>query len=83
MSAGVSLAEPVEIHEWAGDARRGRFVHIDHATCALHVGRGQYITVDIQRDLNGETPSEAMEFILCRSGAVRQPDARRSFNFYH
>ncbi len=83
ISAGVSLAEPVEIREWTGDARRGRFVQIDHATYALHVGRGQYLTVDLQRDLNGETPAEAMEFILCRSGAVRRPDARRSFNFYH
>ena len=81
-SSGVALWAPVEIHEWTGDARFGRFVHIDHATCALHVGRGRYITVDVQRDLNGVLPHEAAQLMLCRSGAVRTPDASRAHNVH-
>ncbi len=81
-SAGQPLATPVKISEWSGDARHGRFVVIDGTTCALHVGRGTYITVDIQRDLNGVTPREATSSMLCRSGAVREPDSRRSYNAY-
>jgi hypothetical protein len=79
-SAGASLAPPREIREWTGDARSGQFVQIDATTCALDVGRGCYITVDIQRDLNGIIPNEAKRCILCRSGAVREPDSRRSYN---
>ena len=76
---GVPLRPPVEIREWDGDARNGIFVQIDAATCALHVGRGCYITLDIQRDLNGVTPIETMRSMLCRSGAVRRPDSSRSY----
>ncbi len=77
--AGVPLSPPLEIRDWDGDARHGYFVQIDAATCALHVGRGCYITLDIQRDLNGVTPVETTRCMLCRSGAVRRPDSSRSY----
>jgi hypothetical protein len=78
MSAGVSMCAPVEIREWRGESFNGVFVHIDASTCALHVGRGRYLLLDIQRDLNGVRPSEATRLVLQRSGNVREPDARRS-----
>jgi hypothetical protein len=79
-SAGFPLCAPVRVSEWNGDARSGSFVQIDAATWALHVGRGNYITVDIQRDLNGISPNEAKACILGRSGTVREPDSFGSYN---
>lgn len=79
-SAGIAFVNPVQICEWNGDARVGRFVHIDATTCALHLGRGSYVTLDIQRDLNGVCPDEALRCLLSRSGTVREPDIRRSYN---
>jgi len=79
-SAGFSLCTPVRVWEWSGDARCGAFVRIDAATWALHIGRGSYVTVDIQRDLNGVSPNEGQACMLCRSGTVREPDSFGSYN---
>ncbi len=79
-SAGFSLCAPVRVWEWSGDARYGSFVRIDAATWALHVGRGSYITVDIERDLNGVSPNEAQACMLGRSGTVREPDSFGRYN---
>jgi hypothetical protein len=78
-SAGVTMALPVEIREWRGEAAHGCFVQIDASTCALHIGRGRYVALDIQRDLNGVTPNEATRLKLQRSGIVRKPDMHRSY----
>ncbi len=77
---GVGFARPVEVRDWSGDAQQGFFVRIDAATFALHVGRGTYVTLDVERDLNGVVPSEARRLVLQRSGNVREPDPQRSFN---
>jgi hypothetical protein len=65
------MPPPSEIIEWDGGARQGKFVHLDEATCALHVGRGTYVVLDVQRDLNGVVPPEGRNVALKRSGDVR------------
>jgi predicted chitinase len=68
---GEIMPPPVTVIEWNGEARQGKFVQLDEHTCALHMGRGTYVRLDIQRDLNGIVPCEARNMALKRSGDVR------------
>jgi hypothetical protein len=68
---GEIMPLPQEVVEWNGEARQGKFVQLDERTCALHQGRGTYIRLDVQRDLNGIVPPEARNMALKRSGGVR------------
>lgn len=68
---GEILAFPTQVLDWSGEARQGKFVQLDERTCALHIGRGLYVRLDIQRDLNGIVPPEGRNVALKRSGEVR------------
>ncbi len=68
---GEMMACPTEVLDWNGEARQGKFVQLDERTCALHMGRGVYIRLDIQRDLNGIVPPEGKNLALKRSGDFR------------
>lgn len=68
---GERLPDPLQILEWDGQARQGKFVQLDAQTVVLHVGRGAYVRLDIQRDLNGVVPPEGRNMALKRSGEVR------------
>jgi hypothetical protein len=68
---GEIMAPPLTVIEWNGEARQGKFVQLDDDTCALHLGRGTYVRLDVQRDLNGIVPPEARNMALKRSGDVR------------
>jgi hypothetical protein len=68
---GEHLPAPLEVVDWNGEARQGKFVMLDERTCALHLGRGTYVRLDIQRDLNGIAPPEGRHVALKRSGDVR------------
>jgi hypothetical protein len=72
---GEVMPAAVSVIEWNGEARQGKFVQLDERTCALHMGRGTYIRLDVQRDLNGVTPPEGRNMALKRSGDV-QPAVR-------
>jgi hypothetical protein len=72
---GEVMPIPVSVVDWNGEARQGKFVQLDERTCALHMGRGMYIQLDVQRDLNGVTPPEGRNMSLKRSGDV-QPAVR-------
>lgn len=72
--AGISMPAPVEIRRWSGEPFVGCFIQLDPTTWALHIGRGRYVTLDIDRDLNGVVPSEAKPMMLQRSGDVREPE---------
>lgn len=78
---GEIMPSPLQVIEWDGEARQGKFVQLDDATCALHMGRGTYVRLDIQRDLNGIVPPEGRNMALKRSGDVR-PAARHGENFW-
>ncbi len=82
VSAGAPFKAPVEFREWHGEACQGCFVNLDAGTCALHLGRGRYVALDIQRDLNGVMPREARRVMLRRSGNVQEPDVNRSYCAY-
>ncbi len=56
---GAALA-PVRLHAWRGEPFNGYFVRIDASTFALHVGNGHYVWLDLERDLNGLLPDEAL-----------------------
>jgi len=77
---GEIMPPPIAVIDWDGEARQGKFVQLDEHTCALHMGRGTYVRLDVQRDLNGVTPPEGRNVALKRSGDV-QP-AVRNGNVY-
>ncbi len=79
---GEIMPTPQEIVEWDGEARQGKFVQLDDHTCALHAGRGSYVRLDIQRDLNGVVPPEGRNMALKRSGAVRAAVRHGEVNFW-
>ncbi len=79
---GDVMPDPEQVVEWNGEARQGRFVHLDADTCALHVGRGTYVRLDVQRDLNGLVPPEARNVALKRSGDVRPAASSGEANFW-
>jgi predicted chitinase len=79
---GEIMPLPQEVLEWTGEARQGKFVQLDHNTCALHLGRGTYIRLDVQRDLNGIVPPEARNMALKRSGEVRLAARHGDGNFW-
>jgi hypothetical protein len=56
---GARLA-PVRLRAWRGEAFNGYFLRIDASTLALHVGGGQYVWLDVERDLQGLLPSKAI-----------------------
>ncbi len=68
---GEMLARPLEVLKWTGEARQGKFVQLDEQTCALHMGRGVYVELDIARDLHGVVPPEGQNMALKRSGIIR------------
>lgn len=68
---GENLAYPLQVTDWNGEARQGKFVQLDRDMCALHAGRGMYVRLNIQRDLNGVIPPEAKNMALKRNGDVR------------
>ena len=68
---GETMTDPAKVLEWNGEPRQGKFVQLDDRTCALHMGRGIYVRLDIQRDLNGIVPPEGKNIVLKRSGDVR------------
>ncbi len=68
---GEVMPLPVQVIEWNGESRQGKFVQLDAETCALHMGRGIYVVLDVQRDLNGVVPPEGRNMALKRSGEVR------------
>jgi hypothetical protein len=70
-ACGQTMPEPLAVLEWDGEARQGKFIALDAQTMVLHVGRGAYIRLDVQRDLNGVTPPEGCNMALKRSGDVR------------
>jgi putative chitinase len=72
---GTVMPLPLEVVEWNGEARQGKFVQLDEKTVALHTGRGTYVRLNVQRDLNGVVPPEGSNMALKRSGEVR-PAAR-------
>jgi hypothetical protein len=79
---GEIMPLPQEVVEWNGEARQGKFVQLDERTCALHQGRGTYIRLDVQRDLNGIVPPEARNMALKRSGEVRLAARHGEVNFW-
>ncbi len=79
---GENMPPPQEVIEWNGEARQGKFVQLDSNTCALHQGRGTYIRLDVQRDLNGIVPPEARNMALKRSGDVRLAARHGEVNFW-
>jgi hypothetical protein len=79
---GEIMPLPQEVIEWNGEARQGKFVQLDDRTCALHQGRGTYIRLDVQRDLNGIVPPEARNMALKRSGEVRLAVRHGEANFW-
>jgi putative chitinase len=79
---GEIMPLPQEVVEWNGEARQGKFVQLDERTCALHQGRGTYIRLDVQRDLNGIVPPEARNMALKRSGEVRVAARHAEVNFW-
>jgi hypothetical protein len=56
---GARLA-PIRIRAWRGEAFSGYFLRLDRSTLALHVGGGQYVWLDVERDLDGLLPGEAI-----------------------
>ncbi len=68
---GSPMPAAVAVIDWDGEARQGKFVQLDNRTCALHIGRGTYLRLDIERDLNGVVPPEGRNMALRRSGEVR------------
>ncbi len=70
-SRGEIMVHPTQVADWNGEARQGKFVQLDERTCALHMGRGVYVRLDIQRDLNGVVPPEGKNMALKRTGEVR------------
>jgi hypothetical protein len=72
---GQTMPLPLEFVDWNGEARQGKFVQLDERTVALHTGRGSYVRLDVQRDLNGVVPPEGCNMALKRSGEIR-PAAR-------
>ncbi len=81
-AVGEIMPLPQEVIEWNGEARQGKFVQLDGNTCALHQGRGTYIRLDVQRDLNGIVPPEARNMALKRSGEVRVAARNGEVNFW-
>jgi putative chitinase len=81
-ACGEIMPAPVAVIEWNGEARQGKFVQLDDATCALHMGRGTYVRLDIQRDLNGIVPPEGRNMALKRSGDVRPAARHGEANFW-
>lgn len=79
---GEIMPLPLEVLEWNGEPRQGKFVQLDDRTCALHQGRGTYIRLDVQRDLNGIVPPEARNMALKRSGEVRLAARRGEADFW-
>jgi hypothetical protein len=63
---GVSFA-PLRIRHWRGEAFNGFFVRIDASTWALHVGDCRYVWLDVERDLDGLLPSEAVRAMRPRA----------------
>jgi hypothetical protein len=63
---GATLA-PVRIRAWCGEAFSGYFVRIDARTLALHVGGGQYVWLDVERDLEGLLPRAAVRQLQPRA----------------
>jgi hypothetical protein len=81
-SHGEIMPLPQEVIEWNGEARQGKFIQLDDNTCALHLGRGTYLRLDVQRDLNGIVPPEARNMALKRSGEVRLAVRHGGVNFW-
>jgi hypothetical protein len=79
---GEIMPAPLQVLEWDGEARQGKFVQLDDKTCALHTGRGTYVRLDIQRDLNGIVPPEARNMALKRCGDVRPAARNGEVNFW-
>ncbi len=79
---GEIMPAPLEVIEWNGEARQGKFVQLDEVTCALHIGRGTYMRLDVQQDLNGIVPPEARNMALKRSGDVRAAVRHGDVNFW-
>lgn len=67
---GDRLPPPAQVIDWNGEARTGKFAQIDDHTFGLHIGRGVYVILDIERDLNGIAPPQATSVALKRSGDV-------------
>jgi hypothetical protein len=79
---GEMMPVPVQVVEWNGEARQGKFVQLDEHTCALHMGRGTYVRLDVQRDLNGIVPPEGRNMALKRSGDFRPAERHGEGNFW-
>jgi len=79
---GEIMPAPLQVVEWDGEARQGKFVQLDEKTCALHIGRGTYVRLDVQRDLNGIVPPEGRNMSLKRSGDVRPAVRHGELNFW-
>lgn len=79
---GETMPLPQQVLEWNGEARQGKFVQLDANTCALHMGRGIYVRLDVQRDLNGVVPPEGCNMALKRSGEVRLAARHGEVNFW-
>ena len=79
---GEIMPDPLAVTEWNGEARQGKFVQLDENTCALHMGRGAYVRLDVQRDLNGIVPPEGRNMALKRSGDVRPAARHGDVNFW-
>lgn len=79
---GEIMPAPLEVIEWKGEARQGKFVQLDEITCALHTGRGTYVLLDVQQDLNGIVPPEARNMALKRNGDVRMAVQHGDVNFW-
>jgi hypothetical protein len=66
MPGGGAGRTAVHIRAWHGEPFSGFFVRLDASTWALHVSRGRYVWLDIERDLSGLLPPEALRQMLPR-----------------
>jgi predicted chitinase len=69
----VNLPEPAGVTDWNGAPRTGTFVKVDEKTYALSVGRGQYVGLDLERDLKGVAPVEGRPQHIDAKGIVTDP----------
>ena len=73
--APPNAAPDAAVRPWDGKAHVGSFVHIDENTAAQHVGRGNYVVYDVERDLGGVMPPQGVRDVSVDSrGNVHVPN---------
>lgn len=60
----TNIPEPRDVRPWDGKQHLGTVVKVDENTYAMHVGRGSYQTLDVQRDLHGQHPTDGRKLEL-------------------